>query len=202
MACSLAGLIWKQGLRTWRDGGRRSNWQLARRIWRRCARSPARERNRRAGSSERGFCWPTARTHRFSRWGEPWAYTIRRSSAASSGRWPMGRCRRSTIDRGPARSRRSRRRPRHGWCRWRATRPRTSAIRTSCGRRGCWPPCARAWAGGRAHSRHLVQGTRVQDPRRTRRSSRTRCATIWNAATRSSSRRWRRFCASIARSQF
>src|SRR5271165_321 len=33
-----------------------------------------------------------------------------------------------------------------------------------------------------------------------RRSSRTRSATTWNAAIRSSSRRWRRFCASIAKS--
>src|SRR5262245_50777553 len=34
-----------------------------------------------------------------------------------------------------------------------------------------------------------------------RRSSRTRCATTWNVATPSSSRRWRRFCVSIARSK-
>ena len=33
-----------------------------------------------------------------------------------------------------------------------------------------------------------------------RQLSRTRCGTIWNAATPSSSRRWRRFCAFIARS--
>ena len=42
-------------------------------------------------------------------------------------------------------------------------------------------------------------GHGVQDPRPRSRSSRTRCATTWNAATPSSSRRWRRFCASIAR---
>ena len=34
-----------------------------------------------------------------------------------------------------------------------------------------------------------------------RKSSRTRCATIWNAATPSSSTRWRKFCVSIARSR-
>src|SRR5674476_1386715 len=34
-----------------------------------------------------------------------------------------------------------------------------------------------------------------------RKSSRIRCVTIWNAAMPSSSRRWRRFCASIARSR-
>ena len=33
-----------------------------------------------------------------------------------------------------------------------------------------------------------------------RKSNRIRCVTIWNAAMPSSSRRWRRFCASIARS--
>src|ERR1017187_4263861 len=37
-----------------------------------------------------------------------------------------------------ARSQRLRRRPKPGWCRWRATRPRTTAMRTSCGRRVCW----------------------------------------------------------------
>ena len=35
-----------------------------------------------------------------------------------------------------------------------------------------------------------------------RKSSRTRCATIWNVAMPSSSRRWPRFCAFIARSRF
>src|SRR6266487_4625100 len=34
-----------------------------------------------------------------------------------------------------------------------------------------------------------------------RKSNRTRCATTWNAAMLSSSRRWRRFCVSIARSK-
>src|SRR5450631_4682568 len=34
-----------------------------------------------------------------------------------------------------------------------------------------------------------------------RKSNPTRCVTIWNAAMPSSSRRWRRFCASIARSR-
>lgn len=34
-----------------------------------------------------------------------------------------------------------------------------------------------------------------------RKSSRIRCVTTWNAAMPSSSRRWRRFCASIARSR-
>jgi hypothetical protein len=34
-----------------------------------------------------------------------------------------------------------------------------------------------------------------------RKSSRTRCAITWNSVTPSSSRRWRRCCASIARSR-
>ena len=34
-----------------------------------------------------------------------------------------------------------------------------------------------------------------------RKSNRIRCGTIWNAATPSSNRRWRKFCASIARSR-
>jgi hypothetical protein len=68
--------------------GVRSNWQLAKRNLRRCARFPSRERNRRPGSSERGCCWPTGKTRRFLRWGEPWAHTIKPSSVVSGGRWP------------------------------------------------------------------------------------------------------------------
>ena len=39
----------------------------------------------------------------------------------------------------PAKSRRSRRRPRPGWYLWPATRPRSTAIRMNCGRHGFWP---------------------------------------------------------------
>jgi transposase len=46
---------------------------------------------------------------------------------------------------------------------------------------------------------HLVQGTVCKSARR--KSSRIRCATIWNVATPSSSRRWRMSCVSIARSR-
>ena len=54
-------------------------------------------------------------------------------------------------------------------------------------------------AAGHKSLAHLVQGTVCKfSPKR--KSSRTRCGTIWNAATPSSSRRWRRFCAFIARS--
>ena len=47
---------------------------------------------------------------------------------------------------------------------------------------------------------NLVQGT-VCKILAQRKSSRTRCDTIWNVATPSSSRRWRRCCAFIARSR-
>ena len=56
-----------------------------------------------------------------------------------SGRWPMAHLRHWMTDRGRARSRRSRRKPRPGWCRWRATRPRSTVMRTNCGRHGFWP---------------------------------------------------------------
>ena len=47
---------------------------------------------------------------------------------------------------------------------------------------------------------HLVQGTVCRFSVK-RKSSRTRCTTIWNAAMPSSSTRWRKFCVSIARSR-
>src|SRR5271165_1753864 len=127
MACSLATLIRKRVLRSWRGCGGRSNWQLARRIWRRWARLRARERSRRAGLGERGCCWPTGKTHRFLRWGGPWGCIIRLFSAALSGRWLVVRWRRSTICRGPAGSRGSPPRPRHGLRISPAARPRNSA---------------------------------------------------------------------------
>ena len=168
-------------------------------IW---GRLRAREARRRAEWSGRKCCSVTVRIRRSLRWGKDLACIIRRFNAASSGRWPMARWRHSMTDRARARSRRSRRRPRLGWCLWRATRPRITAIRTSCGRRGCWH-AMRA-------STHRRRGTNVSptwsrarcarySAKRT--SSRTRFATIWNVATPSSSRRWRRFCVSIARSR-
>src|SRR5882672_7376591 len=59
-----------------------------------------------------------------------------------------------------ARSQRLRRRPKPGWCHWRVTRPRITAIRTSCGRRVCW----RAMHASTGRQRdtdvsNLVQGT-------------------------------------------
>src|SRR5882724_7626994 len=96
------------------------------------------EASRQVEWSGRKCCWPTVRNHRSSRWGKHLANITRRCNGASSGRWPMARWRHSMTDRDRARSRRSRRRPRLGWCLWHATRPRSTAIRTSCGRHGCW----------------------------------------------------------------
>src|SRR5947209_4953133 len=64
-----------------------------------------------------------------------WGCTIRLSSAVLRGRWPMVRWRRSMIARGPAKSRRSPLRPRHGLRISPAARPRNSVIRTNWGRR-------------------------------------------------------------------
>jgi hypothetical protein len=74
-------------LRSWRRGDGRSNWQLARKIWRRWARLSARGRSRRAGSSGRGCCWPTGKTRRFLRSVGRSGCIIRPSSAASSAPW-------------------------------------------------------------------------------------------------------------------
>ena len=55
-------------------------------------------------------------------------------------------------------------------------------------------------AAGHRCLAHLVQGTVCKTSAK-RKSSRTRCATTLKTATPSSNRRWRRFCASIARLQ-
>ena len=93
-------------------------------------------------------------------------------------------------------------RPRPGWCLWDATRPRITAIRTSCGQHGSWPAMrgstARRWGTTVSPSWHRARCARYSA---TRKSSRTRWATIWNVVTSSSSRRWPTFCASIARSK-
>ena len=125
--------------------------------------------------------------------------TVQRCAEGGS---PMARWRHSTTDRGQAKNRRSRRKPRLGWCLWRATKPWTTAIRMNCGRRACWHamranvdqlPATGVW---RIWSRALCARSSAK-----RKSSRTRCATILKTATPSSNRRWRRFCASIARLQ-
>ena len=138
----------------------------------------------------------------FLPWDKDLACIIRRSSAASSGRWPMAHWRPSTTNRDRARSRRSRRKRKPGWYLWRATRPRSTAIRTSCGRRGFWP-AMRASADRRQGTNVSPIWSRERCARSSakRTSSRTRCATTWNGATPSSNRRWCRFCVSTARSR-
>src|SRR6202035_4526088 len=107
-----------------------------------------------------------------------------RSSAASSGHWPMARWRPSTTDRDRARSRRSRRKRKPGWYLWRAIRPRSTAIRTSCGRRGFWPVMGASVDRRRGTNLSPIW-SRARCPRSSakRASSRTRCATTWNGAT-------------------
>src|SRR6185437_5964151 len=93
--------------------------------------------------------------------------------------------------RAPARCRTSRRRPRLGWCRWPAKKPRTWDTHTNCGPRGCWPvtpastrprPDIPPWpASSRARSARYSP---------LRRSGRIRSATISNVVTRPSRRRW------------
>ena len=106
----------------------------------------------------------------------------------------MARLRHLMTDRDRAKSRRSRRRPRPGWYLWPATRPRSTAIRMNCGRHGFWP-AMRASADRRRVTN--VSPVWLKAPCASfsvkRKSSRTRCATIWNAATPSSSPRWRKF---------
>jgi hypothetical protein len=104
--------------------------------------------------------------------------------------------------RDPARSRQSRRQPRPDWYLWRERRPRSTVIRMSCGRRDCWH-AMRASTGRRRDTHAWPSWSRVRCARfsAAMKSNCTRCATTWNAATRSSSRRWQRFCASIAKSK-
>ena len=72
----------------------------------------------------------------------------------------------------------------------------------SCGRRGFWPvmrASADRWQGTNVSP--ISSRARCARSSAKRTSSRTRCATTWNGATPSSSRRWRRFCVSTARSR-
>ena len=68
-----------------------------------------------------------------------WGFTIRQSSVASSAPWSKARWLRSTIARVPVGNRRSRSKPKLGWCRWHAGKRRTWAIPMNCGRRGFSP---------------------------------------------------------------
>jgi hypothetical protein len=79
--------------------------------------------------------------------------------------------------------------------------PKNSAIRTNCGRHAF--SLAMCVSMGQRRGISASPSWRKAPCVRSstsRRSSRTRSATTWSAATRSSSRRWLRFCVSIARS--
>src|SRR5258708_1437615 len=77
---------------------------------------------RRAGSNERGYCWPIGKIHRFLRSVGRSDCIIRPFSAASNAPWLKARWLRSTIARAPVGSLRSPSKPRHGWYRWHAGR--------------------------------------------------------------------------------
>src|ERR1700730_5888609 len=115
------------------------------------------------------------------RWDAALASIIKWSNAVSSGRWPLARWRHSMTDRMRARSPRSRRRPRLGWSRWPATRPKSTAIRRNCGRRGSWQ-IMRASMHGRPGTPVSPSWSRARSARFSaeRKSSRTRCAITWN----------------------
>ena len=74
--------------------------------------------------------------------------------------------------------------------------------RTSCGRRGCWHAMPASTRGPR-DTNVWPTWLRARCARYSakRKSSRTKFATTWNAATRTWSRRWRRFCVFIAASR-
>jgi hypothetical protein len=79
---------------------------------------------------------------------------------------------------------------------------RTMAIRTNYGRRVCWR-ATRASTGRRRDTdvSPILSKARCARFSVKRKSNRIRWGTIWNAATPSSNRGWRKFCASIARSR-
>ena len=147
-------------------------------------------------------CSAIGRSHLSLPWDEDLVCIIRRRSAASSERWPMARLRHLMTDRYRAKSRLSLRRPRPGWYLWPATRPRSTAIRMNCGRHCFWPSM-RVSADRRRVTNVLPFWLKAPCASFSvkRKSSRTRCATIWSAATPSSSPRWRKFCVLTARSR-
>ena len=80
--------------------------------------------------------------------------------------WRKGIWQRLMIVRGPAANLPSRSKPRRSSSIWPVAKPRTLAIRTNCGRRGCSPPCPRTWTSPRTYvPRQPRPGHFVQDPR-------------------------------------
>ena len=100
----------------------------------------------------------------------------------------------------PGRARRSPPRPRRGSRISPAARPRNWATLTNRGRRDFLPAmCARTVRGRARPALPHREGT-LCNILNEREKSPTGSAITWNAATRSSSKRWQRSCASIARS--
>src|SRR5215831_4206931 len=88
------------------------------------------------------------------------------------------------ICRARAGSRQSRPRPRPGWWIWPAARPRSSAIPTNCGRRGCSRPmCANTGRARGTVAWASLLRARCASSSTSKRSSPTRSVTTWNAVT-------------------
>ena len=124
------------------------------------------------------------------------------SALRGAGAGLYGRWRPSRIDHGRAKNRLSRRGQspsRSAAC----DKAKEHGDRMSCGRRGFWR-VTHASTDRRRGTNVSLGWFKARCARSSarRKSSRTRCATIWNVAMPSSSRRWRRFCAFIARSRF
>ena len=96
----------------------------------------------------------------FRPWDKDLAYIIRRSSAASSGHWPW--CWSALADSTATGQEADDHAGSEAWSvSRRAIRPRSTAIRTNCGRRGFWPVMRASADRGGGHEclAHLVQGT-------------------------------------------
>ncbi len=161
----------------------------------------------RAGWSGRKCFSLTGRTHRFLRpheGSEAITQTVQRYTSVERALayGPPGGARRPTATLAKSQPGHRRRRPRLGWFPWRATRPRSTAIRTCCGPRACWHAMRAsmgrrrdtgAWPGWfRAPSVRFSTGKKSN-------WRRTRCATTWSVGTPSLSRRWRRFLRCVYR---
>ena len=118
-----------------------------------------------------------------------------------SERWPMARLRHLMTDRDRAPSRRSRRRPRPGWYLWPATRPRSTAIRMNCWTTRLTARHARERGPAAGHHRlaRLAQGTVCKLLGQEEIKPHKVSLLSSNAATPSSSPRWRKFCACLPR---
>ncbi len=135
-------------------------------------------------------------------WDEDLACIIRRfRGCASSEPWPMARLRHLMTDRALGKE------PtitpechRPGWYLWPATRPRSTAIRMNCGRHGFRPGHARERGPAAGHQclARLAQGTVCKLLGQAGNQAAQGALLSGNAATLSSSPRWRKFSVSTA----